>query len=126
MDIFDLFVIMLLISPFFLCVVTFIIEFCTGADEDTPPDVANSTPVFVNVFDGRRDNLQAATTARVGGVGGAKDVTIVIDGISGKVNSTTKCGVCKKAILLESMSVDCGIRVNGGGDGGDGGPSHAK
>ncbi|MCD9637807.1 hypothetical protein HAX54_021311 [Datura stramonium] len=94
----------------------------------------NSTPVFVNVYGGG-----AAT--RAGRCGGAKDVstTIVVDGISGKVNTTTidnnsKCDICRKAIFLESVSVNGGIRANGGdggcGDGVEsgaaGGPNHAK
>ncbi|XP_019237171.1 PREDICTED: loricrin-like [Nicotiana attenuata] len=85
---------------------------------------------------------------------GAKIVTISIDGITGKVNTTTtttaatlyssnngsadKCGICKKAILLEPASVNGGVRANGDGGGNDdgvgsgatggvgGGGSHAK
>nr|XP_009792885.1 PREDICTED: keratin, type I cytoskeletal 9-like [Nicotiana sylvestris]XP_016478296.1 PREDICTED: keratin, type I cytoskeletal 9-like [Nicotiana tabacum] len=64
---------------------------------------------------------------------GAKVVTISIDGITGKVNTITtvaatilyssnngyanKCGICKKAILLEPAAVNGGVRANGGGNG---------
>ncbi|KAK4707702.1 hypothetical protein R3W88_028627 [Solanum pinnatisectum] len=139
--------IILLISSF-VGVFIFIVECCTdgiGADEITRGTcrvVASPSFVNVNVYDGS----QAATAGRVGG--GAKDVTIVIrDGINGKVNTTTtsvystsstsyvennKCGICKKAVTLESVSVNDGIRANdGGGDSNDGvdatgGASHAK
>uniref|UniRef100_M1B9Y9 glucan endo-1,3-beta-D-glucosidase n=1 Tax=Solanum tuberosum TaxID=4113 RepID=M1B9Y9_SOLTU len=112
--------------------------------------VASPSFVNVNVYRGSQNNLQAATAAQVGGgaakSGGAKDVTIVIrDGINGKVNTTTsvysssstsyvennKCGICKKAVTLESVSVNDGIRANDGGGGNvgvdaTGGASHAK
>uniref|UniRef100_A0A0V0GZE0 Putative keratin, type I cytoskeletal 9-like n=1 Tax=Solanum chacoense TaxID=4108 RepID=A0A0V0GZE0_SOLCH len=140
----------------FVGVFIFIVECCTngiGADEITRGTcrvVASPSFVNVNVYGGSQNNLQAATAARVGGgaakSGGAKDVTIVIrDGISGKVNTTTtsvssssstsyvennKCGICKKAVTLESVSVNDGVRANdgGGNDGVDatGGASHAK
>lgn len=129
----------------FVGVFIFIIECCTnsiGANEmirDTCRVVASSSFVNVNVYGGSQNNLLAATAARVGGgaakSGGAKDVTTIIirDGISGKVNTTTnslhssssssvdnyKCGICKKAVFLESVSVNGGIRANGDDGGND-------
>nr|XP_016499284.1 PREDICTED: keratin, type I cytoskeletal 9-like [Nicotiana tabacum] len=109
------------------------------------PSVVPSPSVLVNVYGGGQPAAakEAARggsgAAKGGGSGGGnkvvsdgskvgtKVVTISIDGTSGKVNTTTttlhssnngstdKCGICKKAILLEPASVNGGVRANGGG-----------
>ncbi|PHT99685.1 hypothetical protein BC332_29473 [Capsicum chinense] len=148
----DDFVVLSIILLIFAFVITLIIEFCTDGlrpkeiTRGDRPVVASPAFVSVNVYRSIQNNMQSTIS------GGAKDVRIVVrDGISGKVNTTTattsvysssscscddvKCGICKKAILLESVSVHGGIRANNGGDGDGrvdvtggvgGGPSHAK